>query len=225
MWSTPAARRAISPNVVTLRAGSASPQMIWTGNAAAEQADVEVTLGPSQLEAPHDLQEGAAVVGAAEQDEVGVELSVRILLRSAIPWWRISHRKVGWLSSKRYASPSPFTAERLHHPRAMKGVDLDWRVQHRERGDSARMRGCKLEPHRRSDIVHQMEPVDVEGFDRGGCEPAKAGPGVVEGRGRSASPNPGRSKAVPRRPRAASSTMSLRYRNDDAGTPCRHTTG
>jgi hypothetical protein len=28
-----------------------------------------------------------------------------------------------------------------------------------------------------------MEPIQVEGFDRGGCEPAKAGPGVVEGRG------------------------------------------
>src|SRR4029450_2888379 len=26
-----------------------------------------------------------------------------------------------------------------------------------------------------------MEPSQVEGFDRGGCEPAKAGPGVVEG--------------------------------------------
>jgi len=66
----------------------------------------------------------------------------------------------------------------------MKGVDLDWRVQHRKRGDSARMRRCKLEPHRGSNIVHhQMEPIQVEGFDRGGCEPAKAGPGVVEGRG------------------------------------------
>ena len=28
-----------------------------------------------------------------------------------------------------------------------------------------------------------MEPIQVEGFDRGGGEPAKAGPGVVEGRG------------------------------------------
>ena len=28
-----------------------------------------------------------------------------------------------------------------------------------------------------------MEPIQGEGLDRGGCEPAKAGPGVVEGRG------------------------------------------
>ena len=64
------------------------------------------------------------------------------------------------------------------------GVDLDWCVQYCERGDLVRMRGCKLEPHRRSDIVHhRMEPIQVDGFDRGGCEPAKAGPGVVESRG------------------------------------------
>jgi hypothetical protein len=50
--------------------------------------------------------------------------------------------------------------------------------------DSVRMRGCELEPHRRSNVVyHQMEPIQVQGFDRGGGEPAKAGPGVVEGRG------------------------------------------
>jgi hypothetical protein len=42
--------------------------------AAAEQADVEVTFDPGQLEAPHDLQESPAVVGATEQDQVGIML-------------------------------------------------------------------------------------------------------------------------------------------------------
>jgi hypothetical protein len=47
--------------------------------AAAEQADVEVMFGPGQLEAPDNLQEGAAVVGAAEQDKVRIKFSGRDL--------------------------------------------------------------------------------------------------------------------------------------------------
>ena len=108
----------------------------------------------------------------------------------------------------------------------MKSVDFDRCVQHRQRGDSARMRSRKLEPHRRSDIVHhQMEPIQVEALDRGGCEPAKAGPGVVEGCGPLRKSQPRQVESDAAQAACASSTMSLRYRNDDAGTPCRHTTG
>jgi len=75
----------------------------------------------------------------------------------------------------------------------MKGVNFDRCVQYRERGDSAWIRGRQLETY----VHHEMEPVDAEGFDRGGCEAAKAGPGVVEGRGPLSESEPGQVEGDP----------------------------
>jgi hypothetical protein len=72
---------------------------------------------------------------------------------------------------------------------------------------------------------HQVESVKPERVDRRRGKSAEPGPGVVGVDGPVGEAEPRQIEGDPRKPRDASSVTTLRYRNDEAGTPCRQTTG
>ena len=58
--------------------------------------------------------------------------------------------------------------EGLHRPGTLELVDLDDRVEHRERADALGRRGGQLEADRAADVVHhEVEAVESERVDRG----------------------------------------------------------
>ena len=167
MSSSLAARRACTPYVRSgKRCVLAAPQHPDRTVAGTDDGLVAPPLLDGSLERPHDPQEGSAVVRPEKQAQVGVDgLGGHVWTETDRPHQRAEHHRHP--CGREPHPPEDLMGERLHHPRPVKGVDGNDRVQQQDRADPVRRRSRDLEPDRPADVMHdEMNPVQPQRVKR-----------------------------------------------------------
>jgi RNA polymerase sigma-70 factor, ECF subfamily len=146
-----------------------------------QSAVEERLLSRGKFEAPHDAQEGLAVVLALEQGEIGVDLGAadRPLVSHA---GQAEHQPPGRsLHHRQPRRSDPRNNERTHGPGTAKSVDVHHGVEHGHREDAFRVPDGPLETDGTTRVMKQemtfLNTQGINGFASPIGEPA---PGVVE---------------------------------------------